>query len=571
MLELQLELKFLNVLPYPLFVTSKQGEVIFQNSKMMEFVKTKESKSSETKNIINFLNDNTEDKFIYTNMDNRSFLFVKSVFSHMGDYYLYMGIESSSVEKLIERLKETEQLNVELDTIIENSYDGIYITDYDGKTLKTNTAIERITGIPKEYYIGKKVDELMKRGILENSVTHKVIKEKRTVSIVQANYKGKETLITGNPVFDKNGQITKVVTNIRDLSELNELQAALRKANELNENYKKEIDKLKGSNRNIDGVVVSSQELKIIYETARRISNVDATVLILGETGVGKDVLAKFIFNNSLRAKDGEYIKVNCGAIPADLLESELFGYESGAFTGASRNGKPGMFELANNGVLFLDEIGELSLALQVKLLRALQEHEIQRIGGTKTKKINVRVIAATNRNLKEMVNEGTFREDLFYRLNVIPILIPPLRERRNDILPLAGLFLNQVNKKYSFHKTLDKNLKEFLKSYNWPGNIRELSNLIERMIFTTDNEMLTIENLPYEYRESSNINEMITESITLKEAVEYTEEKVLSNAAKKYNTTYEIAKVLATSQATVVRKLKKYKITLKNKKNGES
>ncbi|WP_227935327.1 sigma-54 interaction domain-containing protein [Alkalihalobacillus deserti] len=561
----------MNVLPYPLFVTSKQGEVIFQNSKMMEFVKTKESKSSETKNIINFLNDNTEDKFIYTNMDNRSFLFVKSVFSHMGDYYLYMGIESSSVEKLIERLKETEQLNVELDTIIENSYDGIYITDYDGKTLKTNTAIERITGIPKEYYIGKKVDELMKRGILENSVTHKVIKEKRTVSIVQANYKGKETLITGNPVFDKNGQITKVVTNIRDLSELNELQAALRKANELNENYKKEIDKLKGSNRNIDGVVVSSQELKIIYETARRISNVDATVLILGETGVGKDVLAKFIFNNSLRAKDGEYIKVNCGAIPADLLESELFGYESGAFTGASRNGKPGMFELANNGVLFLDEIGELSLALQVKLLRALQEHEIQRIGGTKTKKINVRVIAATNRNLKEMVNEGTFREDLFYRLNVIPILIPPLRERRNDILPLAGLFLNQVNKKYSFHKTLDKNLKEFLKSYNWPGNIRELSNLIERMIFTTDNEMLTIENLPYEYRESSNINEMITESITLKEAVEYTEEKVLSNAAKKYNTTYEIAKVLATSQATVVRKLKKYKITLKNKKNGES
>ncbi|GAE27179.1 sigma54 specific transcriptional regulator [Halalkalibacter wakoensis JCM 9140] len=554
-----MDFEFLNLLPNPSFVTDIKGNVEFQNNKMQVFVE-----KAETKNIIHLLMDQTDDKFIFTNADQASYLFVKSELRDYGDFYLYMGIESSSIEKLIKKLKETEQLNRELDTIIENSYDGIYITDSEGRTLKTNTSIERITGIPKEYYIGKKVDNLIKRGILENSVTHKVVKEKRTVSIVQANFKGKETLITGNPVFNKNGEVEKVVTNIRDLSELNELQLALRKANELNENYKKELEKLKGGNRNIEGIIVSSQELKMVYETAQRISNVDATVLILGETGVGKDVLAKFIFNNSLRAKDGEFIKINCGAIPPDLLESELFGYESGAFTGASKNGKPGMFELANNGVLFLDEIGELTLSLQVKLLRALQEQEIQRIGGTKTKKVNVRVIAATNRNLKEMVNEGTFREDLFYRLNVIPICIPPLRDRRDDILPLVGLFLNQVNKKYGFHKILDKKLKDFLKNYHWPGNTRELANLIERMVLTTEADFLSIDNLPFEYRETSHINEMITDSLTLKEAVEFTEEKILANAAKKYDNTYEIAKALATSQPTIVRKLKKYKITIK-------
>ncbi|UTE77243.1 sigma-54-dependent Fis family transcriptional regulator [Rossellomorea sp. KS-H15a] len=475
-----------------------------------------------------------------------------------------MNTELSELEQVTQEVKELRTLNRELEAIIESSYDVIYITDKNGVTLKTNSAIERITGIPKEYYIGKSVDALMKRGILKSSVTQKVIEQKRSVSTVQYNYSGKETLITGNPVINDDGEIEKVVTNIRDLSELNELQTALKKANELNNSYKKEIERLKGVTKRDGDVVIASHQMKLIYEMAERIADVDATVLILGETGVGKDVLAKFIYSQSIRAKQGEFIKLNCGAIPPDLLESELFGYEAGAFTGANSNGKPGMLELADNGILFLDEVGELSLALQVKLLRTLQEKEIRRVGATKSKKVNVRIIAATNRNLKEMVHNGEFREDLYYRLNVIPIAIPPLKGRRDDILPLIQLFLQQTNHKYGKDRTIDVKLNDFFYRYNWPGNVRELSNLIERMVLTTQGKELTIRDLPIEYKESNNSSLVFTELMTLKEAVEIAEEKVLSLAVNTCHTTYEIAEALGTSQPTIVRKLKKYRLKIK-------
>jgi PAS domain S-box-containing protein len=475
-----------------------------------------------------------------------------------------VNTELSELEQVTQEVKELRTLNRELEAIIESSYDVIYITDKNGVTLKTNSAIERITGIPKEYYIGKSVDALMKRGILKSSVTQKVIEQKRSVSTVQYNYSGKETLITGNPVINDDGEIEKVVTNIRDLSELNELQTALKKANELNNSYKKEIERLKGVTKRNGDVVIASHQMKLIYEMAERIADVDATVLILGETGVGKDVLAKFIYGQSTRAKQGEFIKLNCGAIPPDLLESELFGYEGGAFTGANAKGKQGMLELADNGILFLDEVGELSLALQVKLLRTLQEKEIRRVGATKSKKVNVRIIAATNRNLKEMVQNGEFREDLYYRLNVIPIAIPPLKGRRDDILPLIQLFLQQTNHKYQKDKTIDVKLNDFFYRYNWPGNVRELSNLIERMVLTTQGQELTVRDLPIEYKESNNSSLVFTELMTLKEAVEIAEEKVLSLAVNTCHTTYEIADALGTSQPTIVRKLKKYRLKIK-------
>ncbi|SET34687.1 PAS domain S-box-containing protein [Salinibacillus kushneri] len=461
--------------------------------------------------------------------------------------------------------RENENLkdvNRELDAIIENSYDGIYITDKNGITLKTNSAIERITGIPKDYYIGKHVDDLIKRGILKNSVTNRVVKEKRTVSLVQHNYEGNETLLTGTPVFNENGEVKKVVTNIRDLSELNTLQNKLRRVNQLNTQYKKELERLKNKPDQVNGIVTKSEPMKRIYDTANRIADIDATVLILGETGVGKDVLAQYIFTNSNRSKKGDLIKVNCGAIPSDLLESELFGYERGAFTGASKDGKPGMFELAHKGILFLDEIGELPLALQVKLLRVLQEGEIQRIGSTKPKKIDVRIIAATNQDLKKMVKNGDFREDLYYRLNVIPLEIPSLRKRQEDIFPLIQRFLDEVNDKYQLNKQIDYDLKDFFLSYEWPGNIRELANLIERLAVTTRNETITIENLPDEYLTSKTIK--TNHIVPLKEAVEIAEKRVIALAAEKYSNTYDLAEALNTSQPTIVRKLKKYKIQLR-------
>ncbi|MGE6377128.1 sigma-54 interaction domain-containing protein [Peribacillus muralis] len=481
------------------------------------------------------------------------------------DNRLYLGRETQFLDDLMVDAHELDKLNRALDAIIESSYDGIYITDQQGTTLYTNSAIERITGIPKEYYIGKSVDQLIKRGILNASVTHKVVKLRRTVSVVQDNFAGKETLITGSPVFNEAGEIEQVVTNIRDLSDLNELMHELTKANELNVQYKQEIEKLRKITSQ-DGVVFVSDKMKTIYEIAERISDIDATVLILGETGVGKDVLARNIYNRSIRSKKGDFIKINCGAIPADLLESELFGYEGGAFTGANQKGKPGMFELAERGILFLDEVGELPLQLQVKLLRAIQEREIQRIGGTKPKKIDVRIIAATNRNLSEMVKSGDFREDLFYRLNVIPITIPPLRDRREDILALTDLFLKKANDQYKFSKQIDSRLKEYFFQHDWPGNVRELINIVERLVVLTDHSMLAMDDLPEEYQ-PENLNQAnYNSSITLKAAVERAEKEILSKAAQTYQTTYEIAAALDSSQATIVRKLKKYRLKVSGK-----
>ncbi|WP_241663235.1 sigma-54 interaction domain-containing protein [Peribacillus simplex] len=490
------------------------------------------------------------------------FLLMKQMDS---DNILYIGSETEFLDDLLIDAHETDKLNRALDAIIENSYDGIYITDQDGITLYTNSAIERITGIPKEYYIGKSVDQLIKRGILNASVTHKVVKLRRTVSVVQDNFAGKETLITGSPVFNAEGEIEQVVTNIRDLSDLNELMHELTKVNELNNQYKQEIEKLRKITSK-DGVVFVSDKMKMIYEIAERISDIDATVLILGETGVGKDVLARNIYNRSIRSKKGDFIKINCGAIPADLLESELFGYEGGAFTGANQKGKPGMFELAESGILFLDEVGELPLQLQVKLLRALQEREIQRIGGTKPKKIDVRIIAATNRNLSEMVKSGEFREDLFYRLNVIPITIPPLRERREDILALTDLFLTKANEQYKFSKEIDSRLKEYFYQHDWPGNVRELINIVERLVVLTDNQILSINDLPEEYQPENRNQPNLSAALTLKEAVERAEKEILTKAAQTYQTTYEIAEALDSSQATIVRKLKKYRLKVSGK-----
>ncbi|MEW9502071.1 sigma-54 interaction domain-containing protein [Jeotgalibacillus marinus] len=545
--------------------TSLNDEVISMNESLLSDFK-KSVLNKPVKALFDVWHEKQGGKLIQSRLNNKRYIFLKEQLTE--DRIFYVGITSRELENKLTELEELQRLNRHLDAVIENSYDGIYITNKDGVTLRTNSAIERITGIPKEYYLNKKVDDLIKRGILEKSVTHKVLEKKRSISFVQLNYLGRETLLTGNPVFNEQGEVESVVTNVRDLSDLNSLQTALRRANDLNKSYHKEIERLKGIESFIDGkTVVENEQMRIIYDTAKRIVNVSATVLILGETGVGKDVLAKYIYNESERRRRGKFIKVNCGAIPLNLLESELFGYAGGAFTGASKNGKPGMFELAHKGVLFLDEIGEMPLDLQVKLLRVIQEREIQRVGGTSTKKIDVRLIAATNRNLKEMVQEGKFREDLYYRLNVVPIAIPPLRKRKDEIHSLIKIFLKNINKKYEMKKELNAELSSFFYRYHWPGNIRELSNLLEQIVLLNSADKLNLEHLPVEYKTEINFpSTEINEKVTLKKAVETAEENVLKRAVEKYTTTYELAKQLDTSQATIVRKLKKYNIVLKGR-----
>src|SRR5690625_352253 len=503
---------------------------------------------------------------ISAKLEDKSFVFIQFYTTDL-QHTFYVSLPIYGLQKLFEEKETLKTLNKNLSAVIDVSYDGIYITDKHGKTLKTNSAIERITGIPKEYYIGKNVDELIDRGILRGSVTHLVQKNKRTASLVQENYEGKPTLLTGVPLFDENGNVEQVITNIRDLSDLKDLETELTKARKLNEEYRKKLSLLKEQAHFKQGAVVQSEEMLKIYETAERIANIDATVLITGETGVGKDVLANYIFSKSTRSTDGEFIKVNCGAIPEELLESELFGYEAGAFTGANPKGKIGLFEAAHNGVLFLDEVGELPLNLQVKLLRVIQEREIQKIGGIQFKKVNVRIIAASNQNLKDMVDKGTFREDLYYCINVIPLRLSPLRERRADILPLMNVVLEEVNERYGMNKTFSESLKKFFYSYKWSGNVRELSNLVERLVVTTPNNLVDMEDLPLEYSISEKIGQDDTVSIPpLKDVVESAERKVFSLAAEKAGSTYEIAKLLGISQTTAVRRMQKYGIECSEK-----
>ena len=376
----------------------------------------------------------------------------------------YYKVLDEKAERLIEKY---------LKAIIECSFDGIYITDGEANTWMINEAYERITGLDSEKLLGENMWTLMERGIISSSGSLLAIAEKRIVTLYQTFSTGKRAMITSTPIFDDDGEVVLVETNVRDLTEICALrEQAERDKNELEQRRQLEFIKEK----KVDMVVCDENTIKTLL-LADSVAKMDTTVVLCGESGVGKEVFAKYIRDNS-RRKDAPYVKVNCGAIPENLIESELFGYEKGAFTGANKNGKIGLFEMADHGTIFLDEIGELPLNMQVKLLRVLQEQEIERIGGTKPVKIDVRVIAATNRNLEKMMEEKKFREDLYYRLMVFPIRIPALRERKKDIEPMAEYFLKELNNRYKGNKHMAENCMMILENYQWPGNVRELKNM---------------------------------------------------------------------------------------------
>lgn len=310
--------------------------------------------------------------------------------------------------------------------------------------------------------------------------------------------------------------------------------------------------------------IFHSEKMQELMKLVIHIAAVDTTVLIQGESGVGKELIADILHSYSKR-KNGPFIKINCAAIPANLLESELFGYESGAFTGANKKGKAGMFELANGGVLFLDEIGDMPWELQVKLLRAIQEMEITRVGGTQPIKIDLRILAGANCSLKERVVSDRFRKDLYYRLNVVPLFIPPLRERPEDILALVKHFVEVYNQKHHLQKRLSTDVLQCFMQYNWPGNVRELENLIERLIVTTNQDTISISDLAAWSELITAQKEIDSELIPLQKALENTERKMLQKAFSIHNSTYAVARALGISQPTVVRKTAKYGILRKN------
>jgi PAS domain S-box-containing protein len=468
----------------------------------------------------------------------------------------------SELEMISEELSYTKQIKEELSAIIDSSFDGFHITDNQGKTLRINKAFERITSIPISDLMGKTIAELVDAGVYCHDVLKLVLEKREPVTISQESKPGNTVIITANPVFDEQGNLFRIVINVRDISELNDLRQQLEQARTLSHHYQEELNRYNLA----DQFVIRSKESRDLADLCVRLGQVDATVLIKGESGVGKEFAAQIIHSNSNR-RDKPMIKVNCAAIPESLFESELFGYEPGAFTGASKEGKPGFFEAAHGGTLLLDEIGEMPLSTQAKLLRAIQDKVITRVGGTKPIKVDVRLIAATNRNLQEMVQNKEFRRDLYFRLNVIPVTVPPLRDRKVEIPFLVDHFVKRFNAKYGFKKRIDERQIKALMNYDWPGNVRELENLIERVLVTSPGNVIRHINLhDFDHADYEAINYEHFIGFKLQTAIEQLEKYLIQNSLETLGTTRKAAQELGVSQPTIVRKAAKYNIPLKNR-----
>jgi len=470
----------------------------------------------------------------------------------------------SEIENISRELEYSKEINRELDAIIDSSFDGLYIADGNGLTLRVNKAFERITGINANQFLARNVIDIEIEGIVSQSVSALAIKKREPVTIIQEMNNGRTTLVTGNPIYDVAGNVFRVVCNVRDITELNLLKQKLEEVRNLSQHYVNELRTLRLQYTGSSKIICNSKIMKDFLGMVIRLSQFDSTVLIRGESGTGKELIAEAIHNNSMR-KDKPYIKVNCGAIPENLLESELFGYDYGAFTGAKKEGKLGFFQLANEGTIFLDEIGDLTFNLQVKLLRVLQNKEITKVGGNKSIPIDVRIVTGTNRNLLELVEKKLFREDLYYRLNVVPIHIPPLRERKDDIPPLVGHFVQLFNRKHKLNKKFSPEVIELFIKYDWPGNVRELENLIERIMVISTKDILTRVELPSYLADAilENKSEISVSGIMpLQEAVADVEKQILEKAYAQYKTTRQMAKQLKVNASTIVRKAAKYGIS---------
>jgi len=445
---------------------------------------------------------------------------------------------------------------ITLDAVLENSFDGIFITDGEANTIKVNKAYETITGLKREEILNKNMKDLVLNNVISKSGSIMAINQKKTVTLNQEFKTGKKAIISSTPVFDKDGNVIMVVTNVRDLTEMYQLKEEIEEKEKHTTRLSVELEAIKNKMANREDMIAVDENTLNVLHIANKVAALDTPVILFGETGVGKEVFAEYIFMNSSRSGE-RFRKVNCAAIPCNLIESELFGYEGGSFTGADKDGKMGLFEVADKGTIFLDEIGELQLEMQSKILRVLQEKEIKRVGSTRSTAIDVRIITATNRDLKDMVKEKQFREDLYYRLVVFPITIPPLRERIEDIEPLVKIFTERANKKYRFNKGFTQKAIELLKTYEWPGNIRELINVVERAIIVSNKDQIYSTELPMAEKSSGLLE--IKHTQNLKAIIERIELEYINIAYQEYGNVRDAAESLGMDASTFVRKRKKY------------
>jgi transcriptional regulator with PAS, ATPase and Fis domain len=457
--------------------------------------------------------------------------------------------------------KQLRQSDIDIEALLNSFHGDIVITNGEGIILNISATCEQLYGMPRADFIGKHVEELERMGIFNPSVTKRVLREKTRISMIQVTPTNTRVLVTAVPVYDDDGQIIRVVSYTHDLAEMTEIQHLVGELQQEMKRMNGELQLLRNRELAEEQGIVSGNAMQDVISMIDRVAQHDVTILLTGESGVGKSLYAKHIHNMSRRAK-GPFIEVNCGAIPEALFESELFGYEPGAFTGASKNGKLGLFELSHHGTILLDEIGELPMSIQVKLLKVIQERQFMRVGGTKPVSSNFRLIAATNRNLETMVKEGRFRADLYFRLNVVPIHIPPLRDRREDIPQFVERMMKRFNAKYGLNTRVSPLALKCLMDYSWPGNIRELEHLIERLVVTVRGSVIEEGHLPPEFHSSHSHSRMFKATNgSLPELLAQIEYQILLEARQAGKSTNEMAREFGISQPTVVRKLQKYGI----------
>lgn len=436
--------------------------------------------------------------------------------------------------------------NETLQKILDNSSDEIFVVDGNKRIVYVNKTCERHYGLKPDYVIGRDVLELYEQGYWSPSIIPIIFEQKKTISIMQTTHLGGELITTAVPILNHEGEIELVVINSKEMQEFKSVQLIEDKSGVLSESDAPEAN-----------IITNSEKMKNVIKFCKKVAPVDSTILIQGESGTGKGVLANFIHKMSKRKK-GPLLTINCAAIPEELLESELFGYSQGAFTGANKTGKVGLIESANHGTLFLDEIGEISLKIQAKLLQVIQDHEFIPIGGRETKKVDIRIVAATNRNLIEMVQNKQFREDLYYRLNVIDIKIPPLRERMEDIIPLTYYFLHKFNKQYEVNQLISQATLNIFYHYSWPGNLRQLENLIEKLVVTTDG-IIELSDLPELIHQNIKSNALPSHPKSLDGALIEIENNLIISSYQRFKSTRKVAEDLHISQTKAARLIRKY------------
>ncbi|MGD9662750.1 MAG: sigma-54 interaction domain-containing protein [Porticoccaceae bacterium] len=448
-------------------------------------------------------------------------------------------------------------------TILDALDVGVFITDADCTILAVNSQFEKVTTVSRNEVLGKNTQYMLDNNYIATSICQHVAKtEKPVVDILNYKNAGREVIVTGKPIFQGNS-LRYIVCTLRDWNLLTGLYKELHEAKIQNMHYKETLQTLEMQQLEDSEYIAYDPKTKKMLQMAVRVAKGDSTVLLLGESGVGKDRLAKFIHKVGLRQKTGRFVHVNCGAIPEALFEAEFFGYAPGAFTGANKTGKPGLLEIAYGGTLFLDEIGELPLFMQAKLLKVLQDRSFTPVGGIKESKVDLKVVAATNKNLESMVESGQFRHDLYYRLNVFNIVVPSLCERKNDIPPLLSLLLKRFNAKYNQNKTLKPEAVEALLNYNWPGNIRELEHTLERLVVLCTEDAIGMEHLPGCFSENILLAKAVRLAGTqpLKTILEQVERAIILDSIEKTNTLHDAARLLGIDLSTLTRKKQKHGI----------